>query len=231
LWRWHAAYSTKDRKSAPGRAETRTIDETDQLLERLAAGDRRALARVTRIIGARLRRLGAYDLRSDWEDLSQEVVWALVRSVREDRAPATGRVAAYIGSVVYNQFVSRLRRRNAHPDERGDSFDEETTMACPTSLFGAESTREERLAARLALATLGEDQQELLVAHHVEGRSVEMLVAAMRRSRASVNRDLKRARQAFRDAVLGVGGDTRYEADRTSDAASSPRSSIHRNPR
>jgi RNA polymerase sigma factor (sigma-70 family) len=198
------------------------------LLERLAAGDRRALARVTRIIGARLRRLGAYDLRSDWEDLSQEVVWALVRAVREDRAPAENRVAAYIGSVVYNQFVSRLRRRSAHPDERGDLFDEETTSACPTTLLGLESTRDERLAARLALATLSEDLQELLVAHHVEGRSIEMLVAATRRSRASVNRDLKRAREAFRDAVMGTDAGKSDAAESANDVVMSARSSTGR---
>ena len=186
---------------------------------------------MTRIIGARLRRLGAYDLRDDWEDLSQEVVWALVRAVREDRAPATGMVAAYIGSVVYNQFVSRLRRRNAHPDERGDSFDEETTAVCPTTLLGVESTHEERLCARLALATLGEDLQELLVAHYVEGRTIEMLVAATRRSRASVNRDLKRAREAFRNALLGADVETRDQADEPADAAPSARSSLHRDPR
>jgi RNA polymerase sigma factor (sigma-70 family) len=198
------------------------------LLERLAAGDRRALARVTRIIGARLRRLGAYDLRSDWEDLSQEVVWALVRAVREERAPADNRVAAYIGSVVYNQFVSRLRRRSARPDERGDSFDEETTNACPTTLLGLESTRDERLAARLALATLSEDLQELLVAHYVEGRSIEMLVAATRRSRASVNRDLKRAREAFRDAVMGTDAGKSDAAESTNDVVMSARSSTGR---
>lgn len=182
-------------------------------------------------MGARLRRLGAYELRSDWEDLSQEVVWALVRAVREGRSPATGRVTAYIGSVVYNQFVSRLRRRNAHPDEHGDLFDEETTQTCPTTLLGAESTRNERLAARLALATLGEDQQQLLVAHYIEGRSIDMLVAATRRSRASVNRDLKRARQAFRDAVLGTGTDGGDDVEETNAAAAHARASMHREPR
>ncbi len=130
--------------------------------------------------------------------------------------------------MVYNQFVSRLRRRNAHPDERGDSFDEETTNACPTTLLGLESTRDERLAARLALATLSEDLQELLVAHHVEGRSIEMLVAATRRSRASVNRDLKRARDAFRAAVLGADAGKRDDAEPARDVVMSGRSSTGR---
>jgi DNA-directed RNA polymerase specialized sigma24 family protein len=130
--------------------------------------------------------------------------------------------------VVYNQFVSRLRRRDAHPDERGDSFDEESVNACPTTLLGFESTRDERLAARLALATLSEDLQELLVAHHVEGRSIEMLVAATRRSRASVNRDLKRAREAFRDAVLGADAGKSDEVEAVSDVVMSARSSTDR---
>ena len=48
------------------------IEPSAQLLERLAAGDRLALARVTRMVTGCLRRLGAYDLGDEWQDLCQE---------------------------------------------------------------------------------------------------------------------------------------------------------------
>ena len=66
--------------------------------------------------------------------------------------------------------------------------------------------REESYAAKQALARLPEDWQALLVARYVEGRTIDTLVAASGRSRASVNRDLKRAREAFRGELLGEEG-------------------------
>jgi len=189
--------------------EERRIDEDADLLERLAAGDRLAMARTLRLATSRLRRLGAYDLREDWDDICQEVVWALVRAVREGRGPDHDKVAAYVGNVARNRFVSWLRAREARPDARGVELDgdgrgsHQSDFDSTMKLHGDGSGSEERLATKQALARLPEDWQALLVAHYVEGRTVAALVAASGRSRATVNRDLQRAREAFRAELLG----------------------------
>ena len=178
------------------------------MLERLAAGDRLALARVTRMITGCLRRLGAYDLGDEWQDLCQEVVWALVRAVREGRAPAEHAVSAYIGSIVHNQFVTWLRKRSARPSESvevDDAVSGRAPAAHGTSM-GDQHPADDRIAARRALGRLPREWQSLLVAHYVEGCTIDALVSVNGSSRATLNRELKRAREAFRAALAGGEG-------------------------
>jgi RNA polymerase sigma factor (sigma-70 family) len=198
------------------------------------------MARTLRLVTSKLRRLGAYDVREDWDDISQEVVWALVRAVRDGRGPSRDKIAAYVGNVVRNRFVSWLRSRDARPDVHrvalggdGDGAhrsDFDSTM----KLHDRNTDSEERFATKQALARLPEDWQALLVAHYVEGRTVATLVAASGRSRASVNRDLQRAREAFRMELLGDdGGPTAAEAASASRVAveAVPASTVDASPR
>lgn len=185
-------------------AEALAIDQEGHLLERLADGDRRALLRVTRIATNRLRRLGAFDLRDEWDDLCQEVAWAMVKAVREGRAPAPDKVVSYVSAATHNLFVSRLRRRDTKPLDASESFDEDEAEwpdASGAITASDEPSNEDRLSARGAIAEMPDDMGRLLVARYVEGLSLEELVDATGRSRASVNRDLKRARERFRRTI------------------------------
>jgi len=156
-----------------------------------------------------LRRLGAYDLGDELQDLCQEVVWALVRAVREGRAPAEHAVGSYIGSVVHNQFVTWLRRRSTRPQENVGACDPEGEITSSHVVAGATAEREladDRLAARRALSRLPREWQSLLVAHYVEGCTVDNLVSVNGTSRATLNRELQRAREAFHVAWSGRRG-------------------------
>jgi len=182
-----------------------------ELLERLAAGDRAALARVTRIVTGTLGRRGAYELGDELGDLCQDVVWALVTAVRTGRAPAEDSVGAFVMTVTRNHWVSWLRRRSSRPrlvSTDGDGRD--LAPACAVASAngdGAGLGYEERVAAREALAGLPEASQALLVARYVEGRSIDEIVEETGRSRATVNRDLRRAREALRER-LGLDADS-----------------------
>jgi RNA polymerase sigma factor (sigma-70 family) len=155
-----------------------------------------------------LRRLGAYDLGDEWQDLCQEVVWALVRAVREGRAPADHAVSSYIGSIVHNRFVTWLRKRGARPTESfdtDDALDALARTAQPASTNDHGHT-DDRIAARHALSRLPLEWQSLLVAHYVEGCTIDALVSVNGTSRATLNRELKRAREAFCAALAGGEG-------------------------
>jgi len=65
---------------------------------------------------------------------------------------------------------------------------------------------EERIAARRALSRLPHDWQSLLVAHYVEGCTIDALVSVNGTSRATLNRELKRAREAFCAALTDREG-------------------------
>jgi DNA-directed RNA polymerase specialized sigma24 family protein len=49
--------------------------------------------------------------------------------------------------------------------------------------------------------------QSLLVAHYVEGCTIDALVSVNGTSRATLNRELKRAREAFRAALADGEGE------------------------
>lgn len=158
-----------------------------------------------------LRRIGAYDLGDEWQDLCQDVVWALVRSVREGRAPAEHAVSSYIGSVVHNQFVTWLRKRGVRATETGvisDTGDErpEVARGMQAAATSNHTDSDERMAARRALNRLPREWQSLLVAHYVEGCTIDALVSVNGTSRATLNRELKRARAAFCAALAGRKG-------------------------
>jgi RNA polymerase sigma factor (sigma-70 family) len=158
-----------------------------------------------------LRRLGAYDLGDEWQDLCQEVVWALVRAVREGRAPADHAASSYIGSIVHNQFITWLRKRGVRAtetDAMSDSADERADVARGMRAVAASNHTDavERIAARRALGRLPREWQSLLVAHYVEGCTIDALVSVNGTSRATLNRELKRAREAFCAALAGREG-------------------------
>jgi RNA polymerase sigma factor (sigma-70 family) len=161
---------------------------------------------VTRLITARLRRLGAYDLGDEWRDLCQEVVWALVRAVRDGRAPQADKVNAYVSAIVQNQLVTWLRKHKTATAALDDGDVPADDLASAVTDRAAAGEREERFAAKQALARLSRDWQALLVAHYVEGRTIDTLVAASGKSRATLNRELGRARSAFRAALMEEGG-------------------------
>lgn len=158
-----------------------------------------------------LRRLGAYDLGDEWQDLCQEVVWALVRSVREGRAPADHAVSSYIGSIVHNQFVAWLRKRGARPTESvaSDVRGADRLTSAPHAGPPFDDGRTvDRIGARRALSRLPHDWQSLLVAHYVEGCTIDALVSVNGTSRATLNRELKRAREAFCAALSDREGES-----------------------
>ncbi len=91
-----------------------TRSETQQedwyaVLEALQDGDAMALARLTRLINGFLASWNAYDFRSDWEDLLQEVIIASAVALREGRIRDRRAVVGYLRTTARFKFIDRLR--------------------------------------------------------------------------------------------------------------------------
>ena len=91
-----------------------TGSETQQedwyaVLEALQDGDAMALARLTRLINGFLASWNAYDFRSDWEDLLQEVIIASAVALREGRIRDRRAVVGYLRTTARFKFIDRLR--------------------------------------------------------------------------------------------------------------------------
>src|SRR5512134_2282758 len=77
--------------------------------ERLLAGDRVALLRVTRLIVSFLVRWRAYDFRDEWPDLVQDVLLAVVAGLRKGNVRSPDALVGYVATVARYRLVDRLR--------------------------------------------------------------------------------------------------------------------------
>jgi RNA polymerase sigma factor (sigma-70 family) len=77
-----------------------------QVLARVEAGDRNALALLTRLITGLLRRQGAQDLHEHWADICSDVLTALVRAIRRD---------ALRDEKAFVSYVAVITRRSLEP--------------------------------------------------------------------------------------------------------------------
>ena len=100
-------------------AESSTGGQTDwgATLEALLEGDSLALARLTRLINGFLGRWNAYDFRSDWDDLVQEVVVAGALALRDGKIRDRRAVVGYLRTTARFKFIDRLK---AHTRTRED---------------------------------------------------------------------------------------------------------------
>jgi RNA polymerase sigma-70 factor, ECF subfamily len=87
-----------------------TADDWTRILDQLLAGDRLAFLKVNRLITAFLSRLGAYDLRQEWDDLRQEVVLSVVANARAGRLRDPQAFAAYVRTITHHKFADRIER-------------------------------------------------------------------------------------------------------------------------
>ena len=64
--------------------------------QRLAGGDCAALARVGRLVTGRLARLGAYDIRDDWDDIVQDVAIAVMGAYQSGTIDSSPQIQKFI---------------------------------------------------------------------------------------------------------------------------------------
>lgn len=147
-------------------------EDWGDVLRGLGQSDPLAIAKVSKLVTGALTRLGAYDLREGWDDVRQEVLISLMRSVREGKLRETNAFVGYVISVTRNRMHDWLRRnRSNDPERRGretveavaESLHPETNRVAPDMLVDLER----------ALDALPEKQRLVLHAVYLEGRSYE----------------------------------------------------------
>jgi len=140
------------------------------VLEALQEGDALALARLTRLINGFLGRWNAYDFRSDWDDLLQEVILAAAVAMREGRIRDRRAVVGYLRSTARFKFVDRLR---VHMRAREDQTlpwedvvgsDELTTATEPSAVGLSQDVQ-------AALERLSEKRRVVVLGVHLQGKT------------------------------------------------------------
>jgi RNA polymerase sigma-70 factor, ECF subfamily len=168
-----------DRRSPPGHsryfvpmAGERAKQDEDwyAVLEALQEGDALALARLTRLINGFLGRWNAYDFRSDWDDLLQEVIIAAVSAMKEGRIRDRRAVVGYLRSTARFKFVDRLRAHmrvkedQTLPWEDVVGADELATASEPSAVGLSQDVQN-------ALERLSEKRRAVVLGVHLQGKT------------------------------------------------------------
>ena len=158
------------------------------VLDRLAAGDRIAFAKVNRLLSGFLVQLRAYDFRDEWDDLRQEVVMALVANARAGKLRDPQAFLGYARIVTRNKVVDRLKGARRH--ERATvSWDEDAARAVP-----AAAAREVWAAVR----DLPDEQQDVLDGIYRQGKTYQAVSDATGIPLGTMKRRLRDALMALR---------------------------------
>ena len=99
------------------------------LQEQLLEGDRLAFAKLNRLITSVLRQLRAYDFQEEWDDLRQDVAWAVISNARGGRLRDPQAFVGYVRIITRNKFFDRLKRRVRQREHEVLPWDEETARA------------------------------------------------------------------------------------------------------
>ena len=171
------------------------------LVERARAGDRDSFEALVRLKVDAVYR-SAYAIlgnSADAQDATQETFVAAWRSFRSLRDP--DRFEAWLGRVLTNACRMTLRRRRSrvrevHPEFlEGDGFRAGPSAPAPDDPV-AEADAFDRAFERLAV-----DQRALLVAHHLDGRSIDDLAGELGVPTGTVKSRLHTARVALQAAL------------------------------
>jgi len=182
--------------------------EERRLIAAARSGDARALRRVLETVSGPAYRFGRGFCRDEHaaQEIAQEVLTSLVRSLRGFRADSSLSTWAY---VVARNACGRRRRREATRSRNVQSLDERTEtgrpgVEVPDPAGDPEHQLERRQTRELlarALATLPAAQREVVILRDVEGLPAAEVAAVIGIGERAVKSRLHRGRTALRDLL------------------------------
>jgi RNA polymerase sigma-70 factor (ECF subfamily) len=163
----------------------------EALLQGAPDDQRIAFAKLNRLLSGFLTDLRAWDYRDDWEDLRQIVVMKLISSCSQGQVREFKTFAAYARTITRNEFFDFLQVRlgkdvEALPDVGGGESLDEVTL----------------LSVRSAVQNLPEEQQRVVQAVYVEGKTYEEAAAATAIPLGSLKRYLRLALTRLREQLF-----------------------------
>jgi RNA polymerase sigma factor (sigma-70 family) len=171
------------------------------VLEALQEGDSLALAKLTRLINGFLGGWNAYDFRSDWDDLLQEVIIASAVALREGRIRDRRAVVGYLRSTARFKFVDRLR---AHMRVREDQTLPWEDVVGSDELSTASTLAPEGLGqdVRGALERLPEKQRIAVLGVYLEGKTYSVVAEETGIPLGSLKRYLREGLARLREELV-----------------------------
>lgn len=198
-----------DESSPSNAVEARTPGEAEDLLERVARGDRKAVLALydrfgSTVFAVALRVTGN---RGEAEDITQEVFTrAWKEAVTFDRA--RGSAAAWLITLARNRAIDLVRsrsRRVRHEDEQ--STEEPVLVEMPTSPEAAVGDAERAAAVRVALDALRPEQRQVLELAYFNGLSHSEIAERLQQPLGTVKTRIALAVKRLRDELARFAPD------------------------
>lgn len=164
--------------------------------ERLLAGDRLALLRVTRLIVSFLVRWRAYDFRDEWPDLVQDVLLAVVAGLRKGSVRSPDALVGYVATVARYRLVDRLRALGSRRRAADLAWPEADGAA--QELDPLHPPIEDVVEVRLLLEKLPEKQRTVVVGVYGQGRTYDAVARETGIPLGTVKRHLREGLAALR---------------------------------
>lgn len=153
--------------------------QQEAIFERLAAsiqaGDAAAEEELVRIFQGRVRGFAIANTRDPdlAEELTQEVLWAVIRSLREGRVQQPARLPAFVWGAARNLLNDRLRNRSR---EKLDSLTDEMEFSRPAV---EQREFERNRAAQQAIGTLEPHERGVLLLSLIDGLKPEQIAVRL----------------------------------------------------
>jgi len=185
--------------------EPQLISEATSILQRIAAGDRQAVAECIDHFGGLVWSLARRFLpnATDAEDATQEIFTALwTHAGRFD--PARASETTFVAMIARRRLIDLRRRQTAarRPDEVPLSVDVPEGAATPVL-----EIREEADKVRAAMAALRPDQQEAIKLSVVDGLSHGQIAERLRLPVGTVKTHIRRGLGRLRVRLAGRGAE------------------------
>ena len=166
-----------------------------EVLARVEAGSRAALAQLTRLITSLLRRQGAQDLHEHWPDVCNDVLIALVRTMRRNGLRDPQAFVGYVAVVVRRKLEPYIKSKVLA--RRSSELDPETAAPAPRA-----EDPQLLLDLEVGLGSLTLKQRRVIETIYFQGFTAVEAASVLRIPLGTVKRMQTEGLRGIREAML-----------------------------
>jgi RNA polymerase sigma factor (sigma-70 family) len=148
-------------------------DNWGELQKKLVDGDRLAFLQLGRLITGCLTQLRAYDFQEEWDDLRQDVAWAVIANVRDGRLRDSSAFVGYVRAITRNKFMDRLKKRIRVREHEILAWDDETARHFSEMSPAPQEAENQALWAEVE--RLPDDERMLVAGIYGEGKTYQAM--------------------------------------------------------
>lgn len=183
-----------------GAEQNRLANSNESILERIGAGDQRAVAEALDSFGGLVWSIARNwcNNAADAEDATQEIFLEIWKSAgRYD--PKAGSEAVFISTIARRRMIDRLRAKERRP--KTEPLDEALTMGTADPAPDAGMLAVDAAIAARAVAELEPDHQQVLLMGVVQGMTHSEIAAATGKPLGTVKTQIRRGLVRVRELI------------------------------